>query len=216
MGKRKETNKLLKKEYIERILKEYSKPVKVGTKNKKDLLYQPTEEDIKQYQKELEKLSIKQLRNTNLNKEAKTKTPISFMLGKLRRKTATMITIHGANNTRHHYIISKWSRFAKIKNRAYVMIPNFARLDSLYKIPVLEYFENNPLPIEFIDDRPASTPDTSYLKEALHFQYATALAKITEMMSKANLAVIFSLLAFVCALGSAVLSGLIAHHLNIF
>jgi len=202
---------LLEKKILQQqLLKEYSTPTKVGKK-----FFAPTEQDVETYYEELNGLSLSALKMVSGIKETKKVQTAMMGLKKLKRKKSLLITIHNINNTKSHYITSQYTRFCSLKKRKYLIIPSMAKYDTIYKIPSLEFYENNPMPIDHRDDKPSTVPDTTFLQESMHFEFATKLAQASEMMKKVDITMVFAIMSCVLTVVVGVIVFLVARKLEV-
>jgi len=196
----------LKKDIIKDILLEYEKPVKLTGKQQ----FKPTELDVQDYKEELYKLNLSNLLQIKKIEEAKPKLSVLDKLSKLNKRKAMLVTIYHKNNSRTHYVCSKYTRVIIVNEHQYLCPPNMGNYDNKYKMMSYLYFENNPFPVQMIDDFKSVTPsgmtipDGELLKVTKDFEFAQRLAH-SNLKSSINLAVVFSLLAFVCSAVTVVL-----------
>jgi len=187
----------LKKDVIKNILLEYEKPVQLTGKQQ----FKPTELDVQDYKEELYKLNLKQLLQIKKIEEAKPKLSLLDKFSKLNKRKAMLVTIYHKNNSRTHYVCSKYTRVIVVNEHQYLCPPNMGNYDNKYKMMSYLYFENNPFPVQMIDDFRSTTPsgmtipDGELLKVTKDFEFAQRLAH-SNLKSSINLAVVFSLLAF--------------------
>ena len=196
----------IKKNIIGALLEEYDQPVKLTSKQS----FKPTELDVQDYKQELYKLNLKQLLQIKKIEEAKPKLAVLDRLAKLNKRKALLVTIYHKNGSRTHYVCSKHTRVITINEHQYLCPPNMGNYDNKYRMMSYLYFENNPFPVQLIDDYRSTTPegitvpDGELLKTTKDFEFAQRLAH-SNLKDKVNLAVIFSLLAFVCSAASVIL-----------
>lgn len=190
----------LKKDLITGLVGEYAKPVKLPGKQE----FRPTDLDIKDYTEELYKLSLKQLVQIGRIEEAKPKLSTVDKFAKLSKRKALLITVYHKNGSRTHYVCAKHTRVVTINEHLYLCPPNMGNYDNKYNMMSYSYYENNPFPIQFNDDyqstdpRGITIPDGEFLKKTNDFEFAQRLAH-SKLKEKINLAMLFSLLAFVCS-----------------
>lgn len=187
--------KLEKEDIIKDLIEEYSKPMKVGKQT-----FEHSEKDINDYRKELETLKLKQLKVIGQY----TRQPPKFgligtLVKKLKRRKAILVRIYHKNNSYTDYITGKYTRTIQINEFKYIMPPNYGVQDNKYEMTCYTFYENNPFPLEFRDDRPIACPDAELMEATLHFEFAQKMAKVTEMTQKINLALVFSILSFGCS-----------------
>ena len=196
----------LKKELIQTLLKEYQEPIKLTPKQS----FQPTEMDIKDYMNELQKLSLKQILQIQKIEEAKPKLSITDKVAKINKKKALLVTIYHKNGSRTHYVCARHTRVLKINEHKYMCPPNMGNFDNKYNMMSYSYYENNPFPIMYNNDYRSQTPegitipDGELLASTMEFEFAQKLTHST-MASKISIAVVFSILGFVCSAATLVI-----------
>lgn len=196
----------LKKDIIKDLLLEYEKPVKLTNKQS----FKPTTLDVQDYKEELYKLNMKNLLQIKKIEEAKPKLSWLDKASKLNKRKAMLVSIYHKNGSRTHYICSKYTRVIIVNEHQYLSPPNMGNYDNKYKMMSYAYYENNPFPIQFRDDYQSITPegitipDGELLKTTKDFEFAQRLAA-SNLKSTMNLALIFSLLAFVCSAATTIL-----------
>lgn len=196
----------IKKQIIQELVSEYSMPVKLSPK----VSFRPTDLDIKDYAEELYKLGLKQLLMIGKFNEAKTRLSVTDKISKLKRRKALLVRVYHKNGSCTHYVCSKHTRILKINALTYLCPPNKGNFDNKYGMMSYCYHENNPFPIDFNVDTKSVTPtgepipDTELLNKTMEFEFAQRLAH-SKLKDKINLAVVFSVLGFVCSAATVLL-----------
>jgi len=196
----------LKKTIIADLLTEYEQAVKLTNKQS----YKPTDLDVQDYKQELYKLNMRQLLQVKKIEEAKPKLSVLDKFSKLNKRKALLVSIYHKNNSKTHYVCSRYTRVLVVNEHQYLCPPNMGNYDNKYKMMSYSYYENNPFPIQYNDDFRANLPsgvtipDGELLKTTKDFEFAQRLAH-SNLKDKVNLAVIFSLLSFVCSAACVIL-----------
>lgn len=191
----------IKKDLIQKLVNEYAQPVKLAGGQ----VFQPTDMDIKDYLGELYKLDLNQLVQIGNIQEAHPKLSIVDKVSKLKKKKALLVSIYHKNGSRTHYVCAKHTRMIKIDDIRYICPPNMGNFDNKYNMMSYTYYENNPFPLIFQNDYQSMTPqgqtvpDGELLEKTMDFEFAQKLAQ-SSMSNKVNIAMIFSVLAFITGL----------------
>lgn len=206
-----------KKQLIKQMLDEYSKPIELTIDNKKQY-FQVNENDLIQYEKVLNSLSLRQLLVTNVTLCAKQQlTLIERIRRTFKRKFCVMVSIIYKNKVINDYLITSNSRFIQVDNKKYIIPSERGSLNTKYKMYHYFYYENNPFPIVFSDDfDPATTPDAELLKNTINFEFAQRMAQLSEINKKIDITFIMTILNFIMLIAVVVLLVMIAKKLAVF
>lgn len=218
----KKRKKALKQHLILKHVKEFSQPKNIGLdKNKRPIVYQEDEKTIKEYTKELQKLTIKELKTIgHVNEFKEYKFKIGEVFKKLNKKKRCIVRIIHKNNTIYDYIISQNTRFFTISDQCYLRVIERGIYDSKYGMICYIYYEGNPFPIRFVNDYSPldcngnTVPDTQILKKTMKFEYAEQLAT-SNLDKNINLAMVFSILSFCAGTACIILLVIIMNSLKV-
>jgi len=202
-------DKLEKQDIILEAVKEFAMPKKIEFQKdgkKQIMYYEESKKDITEYEKHLKKQKLKRLRFLNYLEPIDRQHSIPDKIKRLSKKLRVIVSIYHSNGTSTDFVTSTDKRIFTIKNSIYIRVQSSGIFDNKHKMMKFCYYENNPFPIQFINDfktldaEGKTRPDGLLLKKTLKFEYAGQLAD-SKLGKSINLTLIFSILG--CLIGVA-------------
>ena len=186
--------KQLKKELILAYLEEYKKPIKTSALG---VTHEPSQKDIKDYERQLTELSLKDLQELHKFKHYPLKLDLMDRLKSIDKKKFAVVTIFNDNKTTDTGVCQCYSRTFSRRGMTYIVMSERGIYDPEFKMTHFYYYANIPFPILFQKKHdPDAIADAKLLDDTIEMKVIEALANI-DMANTLKLVLFFGVITMI-------------------